>query len=155
MKLLKHLLLILTFGQMLWFTSCCTKKKCDDIIYPQLYLNFINSPPSTAFEITITRLDLNSHDPVDSYKQSCLRTTTFDPWLHDTHHEASDFVYVISGLYNSPDTIFIDYAKITEQVECNTCFPVGDGKEEVTTFWDFRVQYQGSVYWSGETLFLE
>src|ERR1700757_359788 len=143
------------FGLFFGLTACCTKKDCDNTNYPILYLKFLNAPSSSSFNITITRLDKSTNNQVDSYIQGCGQTVTFYPWLQDKQKEALNYNYVISGPYNTPDTIFgMTYNKTANQVKCNTCFPTGNGDATVIDFKNFQVQYKGVSHKSGDTLFI-
>lgn len=149
---IKKTILINTLGLFLLLSGCCTKKDCDNTNYPTLYLKFQNAT-SGSFNITVTRLDKNTNNKVDSYTQGCGQTVFFSPWLQDKQKEASNYNYVITGPFNTTDTIFgTSYNKAATQVKCNTCFLSGNGDATIINFNNFQVQFKGASFKSGDTL---
>jgi len=75
--------------------------------------------------------------------------------LNDRKIVIKDYNYIIKTNVSS-DTIYnIKYEKYSKKVECNTCYPFGDGTATVITYKNFSYYFRQNKYEDKETLIIK
>ena len=139
--------------------SCCTKKDCDQEYNPVINVGFDGFDNSDRSSFFIYVVDTNSFKPIDSLSfnlYSISNTLSIYDWmLNDREIEIKDYSYIVKTNVSS-DTIYnIKYEKYSEKVECNTCYPFGDGTATVNTYKNFSYYFQQHKYEDKETLIIK
>jgi PBP1b-binding outer membrane lipoprotein LpoB len=150
---MKKILMFLGLGIMLY--SCCTKKDCDQEFNPEIYVRFEGFDASDVTKISFLVVDTNSFKAIDSvtYLYSVSNSFRIYNWmLNDKKIELKDYSFIIKTIVSS-DTIYqIRYEKYKKKIECNTCYPFGDGTATVINYKDFSYYYRHNKYVDNDTL---
>ena len=143
----------------IWFLlcSCCTKKDCDQEYNPEINIGFEGFNSSDLIKISIFLVDTSSFKTIDSivYLYSISNNFQIYNWmLRDKKIEIKDYNFIIKTNISS-DTIYkIKYEKYNEKIECNTCYPFGDGTATVINYKNFSYCFRQNKY-VNETLVIK
>lgn len=151
-------LLMMIVGMCL--TSCCTEKDCDQDNYPQIVVRYsgINIIDLNGKRIYV--LDKETHELIDSVEFSNSDNhLTIDKWLmYDIFGDMREFKqydYLLK-LSNRQDSVTnIKYDRTVELIDCNSCFPVGDGSATITDFENLEFSINDVSYVESDTVVIE
>lgn len=121
----------------LFISSCCTKKYCDEDIFPQIVVEYRAIDNNSITNKAIYILDKETSVAIDSVKYNYFDNQfTINKWLMDDvfgdKREFNQYCFVLK-INSQCDTIKeINYDRTSEQITCNSCFPFGDGSATVT-----------------------
>jgi PBP1b-binding outer membrane lipoprotein LpoB len=150
---MKKTLIFLGLSVLLY--SCCTKKDCDQEYNPEINVRFEGFDAPDLIKISFILADTNSFKAIDSitYLYSISNSFQLYNWmLNDKKIEIKDYNFIIKTNVSS-DTIYqIRYEKYKEKIECNTCYPFGDGTATVTNYKNFSYYYRQNKYMDNDTL---
>jgi hypothetical protein len=138
--------------------SCCTKKDCDQEYNPEIIFSFNGFNSADLSKVSIIITDTNSFKEIDSvvYLYGLSNSLHIYNWmLNDKEIEIKDFNFIIKTNVSS-DTIYrIKYKKYIEKIECNTCYPFGNGSATVINYKDFSYYYRQNKYEEKDTLVIQ
>jgi hypothetical protein len=136
------------FFILLFFSSCCTKKHCANIEFPQLEVKLSGFSEVEAADKCLYTYSKTSRALIDSVN---FRHYDFSP-INLTNPVNEFYVVRVS---QSRDTIHnISYHQYQETIKCNTCFPAGNGDATVTRFRDLRYDLNGTTFYGSEEIFI-
>lgn len=157
MKYLYKIILALISG-ILIFISCCTEKDCDRDIFPQITVS-LHHPANeeTVFE-KIYILEKENQKIIDTLILNKTPVITLNKWvMHEVFGDKREFGqydYILHST-GSIDTLdAITYERTAEQIDCNTCFPFGDGSATVTDFKSLAFEINDQLYTAKDTVTL-
>lgn len=146
---------LLFLGICFLFSACCTKKDCDLEYNPEIIFRFDGFNSSDLTKVSIVLEDIHSSKLIDSvvYLYSISNTFKIYNWmLLDKEIEIKDYNYIIRTDV-SVDTINqIMYEKYNEKIECNTCYPFGDGTATVINYKNFSYYNKEIKYVDKDTV---
>jgi len=148
--------IVLFFCICIFLYSCCTKKDCDQENNPVINVGFEGFDNSDRSSFFIYVVDTNSFKPIGSVYFNLYSLsnslTIYDWMLNDRKIDIQDYNYIIKTNVSS-DTIYkIRYEKYNEKVECNTCYPFGDGTATLINFRNFSYYFRQIKYEDKQSL---
>lgn len=157
MKIRAVILNLLVCGAL---SACCTKKDCDAEYHPQIIIRLQNF---TSSDIQSTKIYIQDKttflvkDSVSMHYASAIisldKAVIENSSLRNQGFELKDFAYKVRVGETMTETLqAITYEQFTRQVDCNSCFPAGNGSAVVKDFKDFNFSYRGKLYYRDDTV---
>jgi PBP1b-binding outer membrane lipoprotein LpoB len=147
--------IVIFLGLSIVLYSCCTKKECDQDYNPEIYVSFKGFDASDLTKISFFVTDTNSFKAIDSvtYLYSISNSFQIYNWmLMDKKIELKDYSFIIKTNVSSDTICKIRYEKYKKKIECNTCYPFGDGIATVINYKNFSYYYRQNKYVDHDTL---
>ena len=150
------------FGIILGFsiTSCCTKKDCDQDYFPKIIIEYTGINDSILIEKMIYVLDKKTLKLIDSAEISNHNNCfVIDKWfmndMFGDKREFKQYDYVVKISDRLDSLTDIKYERTTEIIDCNDCFPVGDGSAMITNFTNLEFKINQEIYLGNDTVTIE
>lgn len=141
-------------------SSCCTEKDCDQDFYPQIVIGYegINSDNLNGKMIYV--LDRKTHNLLDSLEFSNpYNHFVIDKWLmyalFGDKREFKEYDYLLKLGDRQDSLTNINYDRTSEKIDCNNCFPFGDGSATITDFENLEFMINHELYVGVDTVLID
>jgi hypothetical protein len=130
-------------------SACCTKKYCEPEIRPEIKITFVDFNSNETSNIKLKVFDTKSNNlinnvsslvsiKIDGNDIIIINNNFFEGELRDH--------YFIVEIGTRKDTINnIEYDLFSSTIKCNSCFPFGSEKVNVSDFENFSFSHNGSI----------
>ncbi len=154
MNIFQWIFIIVIMGSI---SSCCTKKDCDQDYYPQIVVKYNPGSGGDLKEKMIYVLSKETHKRIDSIEISdSYNYFVIDKWLMYTlfgdKREFKQYDYLLKTEDRKDSLTNIQYNRTSEKIDCNDCFPVGDGSATVTNFEHLKFTINQKLYVGTDTV---
>jgi len=150
------LILIVAFS----ISSCCTDMSCDQEIFPRIVVNYTGMGSNDLKAKMIIVIDKGTHDKIDSISFSNTdHYFVIDKWLmyniFGDYREFYKYDFLLK-LQNRQDQVTnIKYDRTSDKIDCNSCFPFGDGSATITDFENLEFRVNNVSYSKKDTVVID
>ena len=156
LQIMKRLesLLLLTFGILL--NSCCTLKDCNMEFSPEIFVKFKGYSTNDLQKLTVLLINDKSSAIEDSVLYTNQNYVRIENWmLNFKKIEIKDYSFILKTNFLIDTIKDISFEIYSKKINCNKCFPFGDGSATVTNYKNFSFVFKDIKYTDQDTLIIE